>query len=245
VRSGSPIPEATLPVGTVEVWLLPVPRWSVDAGLDLLDRHERARWDRFRFDEDRGLYSAAHALLRIALSHYAAVDPRDWRFKVEPYGRPELTGTHAALGLRFNLSHTRGLAACAVTRHHTVGIDVELLRNSIDFPTIVPVHFTECECAQIAAAPAALKSEVFLSVWTMKEAYIKARGFGFSIPLNSFSVNVAPPSIRPAPDDCPFWFASLSRQERYYLVAVAVPWICPDKPPNVVYRKFEVSWLHP
>jgi 4'-phosphopantetheinyl transferase len=159
--SESSILGAALPEGTVEVWLLTVPRWPVDIGLDLLDPHERARWGGFRFDEDRRLYGAAHALLRNALSHYSAVDPRDWRFEAGPYGRPELTGALAALGLRFNLSHTRGLAACAVTRNHTVGIDVELLRTSIDFLAIAQMHFTSCECAQIAAAPAVLKPEVF------------------------------------------------------------------------------------
>ena len=91
-----------------------------------------------------------------------------------PYGRPELTGALAALGLRCNLSHTRGLAACAVTRSHTIGIDVELLRNSIDFLAIAQTHFTECECAQIAAAPTELTADVFFSIWTLKEAYLKA-----------------------------------------------------------------------
>jgi 4'-phosphopantetheinyl transferase len=244
MASNSSRSDTALPEGTVEVWLLTVPRWPVDVGLDLLDLHERARWGRFRFEEDRRLYGAAHALLRIALSHYSAVDPRDWRFAAGPYGRPELTGALATLGLRFNLSHTRGLAACAVTRNHTVGIDVELLRNSIDFLAIAQMHFTGYECAQIAAAPTALKPEIFFSIWTLKEAYIKARGFGLSLPLKSFSVNVARPGIRPAPDDCPFWYASLSRQEGGYLVAVATPSLDQDKIPIIVYRKCEASLFH-
>jgi 4'-phosphopantetheinyl transferase len=248
IREFSMVPKfsisgAALLAGNVDVWLLTVPGWPVDVGLDLLDPQERAHWARFRFDEDRRLYAAAHALLRITLSHYTVIDPRDWRFGAGPYGRPELTGALAALGLRFNLSHTRGLAACAVTRNHTIGIDVELLRNSIDFLAIAQTHFTDCECAQIAAAPAALKADVFFSVWTLKEAYLKARGFGLSLPLKSFSVNVVPPSIRPAPDDCAFWYASLAPQEGCYLVAVAAPLLDHDKMPNIVYRKCDDSWF--
>jgi 4'-phosphopantetheinyl transferase len=236
--------EAALPEDTVEVWLLSVPCGSIDAGLHLLDSHERARWGRFQFCRDRRLYSSAHALLRVALSRYAAVDPSDWRFEAGPFGRPELAGAFADLGLRFNLSHTRGLAACAITRNYAIGIDVESLGTPIDFLTIARMHFTGSECAEIAAAPAELRSDVFLSLWTLKEAYVKARGVGLSLPLKSFSVTVAPPSIRPAPDDCPNWYASLSRQDGRYLVAVAMPWISRDKSPKVVYREFEAAWLH-
>jgi 4'-phosphopantetheinyl transferase len=235
-------PVAALPEDTVEVWLLSVPPGPTDAGLDLLDSHERSRWSKFQFDRDRRLYGSAHALLRVALSHYAPVNPCDWRFEAGPFGRPELSSAFAALDLRFNLSHTRGLAACAIARNRAVGIDVELLDTPTDLRAIAQTYFTRSECAQIDTAPSALKSQVFLSIWTLKEAYIKARGVGLSLPLKSFSVTVVPPGIAPALDDYRVWYASLTQENGYYLVAVAIPWVHREAP-KVVYRKIEAPWF--
>jgi 4'-phosphopantetheinyl transferase len=234
---------AALAEDTIEVWLLSVPPGPTDAGLDLLDSHERSRWGKFHFDRDRRLYGCAHALLRVALSHYAPVNPCDWRFEAGPFGRPELASAFAGLDLRFNLSHTRGLAACVIARNRAVGIDVELLDTPADLSAIAQSYFTRCECAQISAAPSELKSEVFLSIWTLKEAYLKARGVGLAVPLRSFSVSVAPPRIRPAFDDCWDWYASLSRENGCYLVALAIPRVCRDEAPNLLYRRFEAPWF--
>jgi 4'-phosphopantetheinyl transferase len=230
--------ERSLPKGTVDVWVLSVPPGRSDAGLDLLDSNERARWHSFRFHKDRRLYSCAHALLRSALSAYTTVDPRDWKFQTGPWGRPELAGPLENVDLRFSLSHTGGLAVCAIARGHSIGIDVELINDSFDLMAIAQLNFTGSECAQIASAPAHLKPEVFCSVWTLKEAYVKARGLGLSLPLKSFSVTVAPPSIRPTADDWPHWYASLSRHEGPYLLAVAMPSVWCSEPPTISYRRF-------
>ena len=148
-----------LPPDAVHVWTLPVPPGPEDEGLDLLDTGETARWHRFRRPETRRLFAVAHALVRTALSRYAAVDPRDWRFTAGEHGRPDLAGPQT--GLSFNLTHTDGLAACAIARGLAVGIDAERRGRRLDLDGMARVAFAEPERAQFAAAAPERRGDVF------------------------------------------------------------------------------------
>ncbi|HYG91406.1 MAG TPA: 4'-phosphopantetheinyl transferase superfamily protein [Azospirillum sp.] len=214
-----PPPAGDLPPDTVYVWIQPVAPGAEDAGLDLLDDTERARWERFLRPEGRRLFAAAHALLRTTLSRYAAVDPRAWRFTAGEHGRPELAGPET--GLTFNLTHTEGLAACAVTRGIAVGIDAERADRHANLEGMARFAFAESERAQFDAAPPERRGAVFFGIWTLKEAYIKARGLGLALPLKSFAVTVDPPRIAPAPDDTTEWHAELIQPTDEHVLAVA------------------------
>src|SRR4051794_4279939 len=84
--------------------------------LGRLSEAERARHARFRFDDDRHTYLVAHALVRSALAQLAGVEVGALGFVSGEHGRPEISAPAAALAFRFNLSHTRGLVACAFSR---------------------------------------------------------------------------------------------------------------------------------
>ena len=90
----------------------------------MLDENERRRADRFHFAVDREAFTAAHALTRAMLSELTGKPSTAWRFVEGKYGRPEVATSCATGGLRFNLTHTRGLVACAVA-YRAVGVDVE------------------------------------------------------------------------------------------------------------------------
>src|SRR5207253_1525523 len=91
-----------------------------------------ARHRRFVFDRDRREYAAAHALLRTSLSRHADVAPESWTFHDEPGGKPSPVLEPGMPNLSCNLSHTRGLVACAIALGHPVGIDVEAIDRKID-----------------------------------------------------------------------------------------------------------------
>src|SRR5215813_3615442 len=94
------------------------------ADLRLLSADEQRRHDRFAFAEDRRDYAAAHALLRRRLSAAVPIPPESWAFEAAPDGKPRLsTACRLDAPLSFNLSHTRGLVACAVAPGVDVGID--------------------------------------------------------------------------------------------------------------------------
>ena len=105
----------------------PIPALGkLDSYEALLSEDERERMARFVFDHDRHAFVITRAHVRTMLSRYAAVAPADWRFVENVHGRPELFDRpEGTPDLRFNISHTDGLIACAVTIGREVGVDVE------------------------------------------------------------------------------------------------------------------------
>ena len=162
----------------------------------VLNTEERSRALGFQLEPDRRIYVVAHALLRYVVAGQIGADAGDLRFCRTHHGRPELEGRGGADGVhanvnvnvnvRFNLSHTRGLVGCAVTRAGEVGFDVEEARQPAPLE-LAPRYFSRAELDDLKAAPPAERSDRFYTLWTLKEAYIKARGLGLAIPLESFS----------------------------------------------------------
>jgi 4'-phosphopantetheinyl transferase len=107
-----------------------------------------------------------------------------------PFGKPDLS---PELGgrLRFNLSHSAGLALIAVAADSNVGVDLEQMGAQPEFAEIAGCFFSAPEVEQLNALPSHLYTERFLCCWTKKEAFVKARGEGLAIRLDSFSVPVA------------------------------------------------------
>lgn len=156
--------------------------------LALLSATERAQQLRFHFADDRLRYLVTRALVRCVLSRYAALAPAEWAFSANAQGRPAIANLEPGIdGLDFNLSHTRGLVALAVSRHRTLGVDVENVAVREVSTGIADHFFAPAEAAALAAVPPAQRQDRFFEYWTFKEAYIKARGMGLSIPLEQFS----------------------------------------------------------
>jgi 4'-phosphopantetheinyl transferase len=190
----------------------------------LLDAHEQVRAERFVFAHDREAYIAAHALARFLLSSFAALAPPAWRFAPGQYGKPEIIDHPAAAWLRFNLSHTRGLAGVAVTAARDAGVDVEAVvdgRIGIDFAERI---FAPDEVAYLRRQPASAQTEAAMTIWTLKEAFIKATGQGLSCPLKAFTVVPAELSIRfsgQLDDDPACWLLHTQKVAPRHVLAVA------------------------
>lgn len=196
--------------------------------LGLLCPEERERARRFVVEADRVAFAAAHALLRETLSAVAAVDPRDWVFIAGARGKPAITGPQAALDIRFNLTHTRGLVACAVCRGVDVGIDVEPVDRPGQPLELATRYFSLAEVRELGAQAAGDRPARFIELWTLKEAFIKAKGEGLAHPLDTFGfalrgesdIHFAPPPGEEEDD----WIFGLYRAERFRLaVAVRAP----------------------
>jgi 4'-phosphopantetheinyl transferase len=161
-----------------------------------LSSDECRRLDRLRREADRHTFLAAHALVRRALSRYADVRPEGWVFAANRWGRPEIAGPAAAPVLRFSLSHTAGLIACAVARDGDCGVDVEFLDRGGDPLKVARRVLSPEELADLEAQPAGVRRDRFLAYWTLKEAYVKARGVGLAIPLRAISFSLTGERIR-------------------------------------------------
>jgi 4'-phosphopantetheinyl transferase len=125
------------------------------------------------------------------LSCYLGGDARDFQFQYNPYGKPALKSP-CRLPLEFNLSNTRGLVVCAVTLGHAVGVDVESRDRQTDFLNLARHYFAPSEAAELERLPVARQPRRFMDLWTLKEAFIKARGMGLSLPLRSFAFSLVP-----------------------------------------------------
>lgn len=181
--------EYTLPAhGEAHVWYGDT-EVLVDSGLarayrDVLSDEERHRESCFQFDKDRRQFLFAHVLLRVVLSRYLGCRPRAIEFGQNYYGKPTLLHPEAS-ELDFNISHTSGLAVCAVGNGCHVGVDVERAGREVDELALGRRCFSRSEYELLASATN--RRQVFYRLWTLKEAYIKARGIGLSIPLADFS----------------------------------------------------------
>ena len=147
----------------------------------LLSATERARLNRLSEATDRRDYAAAHALLRTTLSMYGSVAPQSWEFTDDEFGKPHICKTPGAERLQFNLSHTRGLVACAVAQSLRVGIDVESLDRVPATDRLYERCLSESERSELAAcSPEAVQGR-FVELWTLKEAVLKALGVGLHV----------------------------------------------------------------
>lgn len=159
---------------------------------ELLNATEKKEESRFYFPRDRHRYLATRALVRTVLSRYASVDPKDWVFSRDAYGRPHIVNPQAAEArLSFNVSHTQGLIVLGVAKGRSLGVDVEnfgkrnvsinLANHFLASREVAALHEVSCHQQQYR----------FFEYWTFKESYIKARGMGCSIPLDRFSFHFA------------------------------------------------------
>ncbi|MFN0071977.1 MAG: 4'-phosphopantetheinyl transferase family protein [Chloroflexota bacterium] len=155
----------------------------------VLSSDEVARNRRFVFPQGRHEHLLTRALVRGVLSTYQpSIPPQSWRFSVNEFGRPEVAGPVCTPRLRFNVSHTSGLIVCLVTVERDVGIDVEnTTRATIGGPRIADHYFSPNEAGALRSLPEAAQHDRFFDYWTLKEAYIKARGLGLQLPLGQFS----------------------------------------------------------
>jgi 4'-phosphopantetheinyl transferase len=188
-----------------------------------LSPDERERRDRFAFERDRHQFLVTRGMLRTLLGGYLGIEPSSCAFMLNPYGRPSLTTGD----LHFNVSHTKGLVAVAFAREPEIGIDVEdLERRAVD-ADLPRRFFSPAEVEALESLPEAERASRFFDYWTLKEAYIKARGMGLSLPLDGFSMLIGDGAPRIAftssiDDDQARWqFAQFDIGPRHRL-AVAV-----------------------
>jgi 4'-phosphopantetheinyl transferase len=153
----------------------------------LLSNEERVTLARFVFPEDRHLYLVSRALVRTALSKYINIPAEQLIFILNPCGRPELSLPASCPPITFNLTHTRGLAACLIAVDMQVGVDVENAARPIFCMNLAANSLSPLEFADLQSLPDRDRSHRFFEYWTLKESYIKARGMGLSLPLQKVS----------------------------------------------------------
>lgn len=190
-----------------------------DRCLSLLSLDERARYEQIQTAAMREEYLAARALCRAALSHYAGIDPSEWRFAARAHGKPAIAAPSRFGALRFNLTHTGGLVICIVSRAGEVGVDAEETSQTVD-PSLVARHFlSRAQQAQLATLPARERLARFFEQWVLKEAYVKAIGKGLAYSPERLTIEQDESGEPVATKNCRF---SLHRPSLHHVAAAAV-----------------------
>ncbi|MFD1217573.1 4'-phosphopantetheinyl transferase family protein [Microbulbifer celer] len=172
------------------VWLLrtddiPQGTSAAQALESILSREERERQARYASDELRHQFLLSRALLRRVLGTISNRTPESLTFSRNDAGKPHLASTP---DLHFSLSHSGQWIGLAVSCESDIGIDIEQPQKPRDFMRIARHYFHPDECALLESPPQELMPVHFYRLWTMKEAFFKARGTGISEGLSRINL---------------------------------------------------------
>ncbi len=171
--------------------------WLVDTR-EIVRSGSLAEWSSCLSDDERRTRSrgldqptreqalVSRGLLRRALSKAAPVAPERWRFDVTEHGRPVAVGPRRAPS--FNISHSGGIIVCVIGDAPELGVDVEDTNRVLDLEALARVSFSARELTGLHALAGDARRERFFALWTLKEAYLKARGAGLTLPLDGFTM---------------------------------------------------------
>jgi 4'-phosphopantetheinyl transferase len=176
--------------GVVHLWQrqLNATGAEVSACYELLSIEEQERARRFRVERPRNEFVLTRGTLRSLLAQYLGGAPQEVRFRYAGQGKPALEGES---GLSFNVSHTNGLALMAFVKQRTIGVDVENVGREVGAERLAERFFSEPERQALRPLRGDELQAAFFRCWTRKEAYIKAKGDGLSLPLHQFDVSIA------------------------------------------------------
>jgi 4'-phosphopantetheinyl transferase len=220
----------------VSVWIrsLQVAPAIEQSCYELLSAQECERAARYRAGRPRNDFVLTRGTLRFLLARYLGTTPQALSFRYSKHGKPVLDGFHdrssddGLFDLRFNVSHTDGLALLAFVRKREIGIDVEKIHAVPDMRKLVERFFSLHERDSLEKLSGEELPAAFFRCWTRKEAYVKARGEGLSLPLHQFDVSVAAEvsqallATRPDASEASRWIVHDLPAGQGYAAAVAV-----------------------
>ncbi len=190
--------------------------WGADMNVDsvflktcfaMLAPDEVNRAGNYRFNKDRDHFIARRGILRSLIGDYLNYEPRKVQFAYGAFGKPFVIDQP----LYFNLTHSKDQVIFAFSRETPLGIDMELIKDGIDYMQVADHFFAPGEVASLRKKEGIDLRQSFYRCWTRKEAFIKANGDGLSFPLNQFEVSLKPNEqealieIRDSSDNVPMW----------------------------------------
>jgi 4'-phosphopantetheinyl transferase len=178
----------------VHVWYVSLaqPATRVQRLAQLLAPEESQRAASYVFARDSDRFVVGRGALRVILGRYLGCDPAALAFTNNPFGKPGLVPSAEGTDVQFNVAHSGDTCLIAATVQRRVGVDVEVLHHDIDCLRLARHCFSPYEVRVLTGLPPVLQYIAFYTGWTRKEAFIKARGEGLSLPLDQFDVTLAP-----------------------------------------------------
>ncbi len=176
---------------SVDLWLVNCQDYFSDLGklYDLLSPTEQLRANRFKFPIHQHRFIVNRSNLRIILSKYLSIAPKEIEFDYTDKGKPYLTEAINNLELNFNVSHSQNYVIYGVSKN-LIGVDIEEINPKINCQDLAKRFFCPQEFEIISNLPSPDNYRAFYLAWTSKEAYLKAIGTGLVGGLNSLELEI-------------------------------------------------------
>lgn len=169
-------------------WTTPLAETS--ERLALLSSVERQRFAAYRKEADRRRFLTGRVLARTLAAEQLGGTPADIDFDAScpecgrQHGRPRVPGT----SLELSISHSGDRIGVAVTTGCAVGLDVESTDRRAE-DSLMSYVLNAAELDTVAHLPPHDRTLAFFTLWTRKEAVMKATGRGLRIPLRSITLS--------------------------------------------------------
>jgi 4'-phosphopantetheinyl transferase len=168
---------------------------TIELLTNVLCESEIIRYEKLKDEKARCQYLVAHTLLRRTLSFLLPINLAEWQFTYSHSGKPVINVSSISSIPHFSISHTDGLAICAVSKECSIGVDAEKIDKNIDFTSLWQLTMSKAEQEQLATADSKARSNLFYKLWTLKESILKATGKGLELPLSQVSIYVSDDNV--------------------------------------------------
>ena len=156
---------------SISIWGIQVSKYSknIENIYKILSINEQAKANNFKNKNHARASVLARGALRILLGAYENSAPEELNFSKTKDGKPFLPNSR----INFNISHSSDWIILAFCKDHSIGVDLEAIRD-IDFLRISKRYFNQEE--QIFLINSEDPKRLFFDLWSRKEAIIKAKG---------------------------------------------------------------------
>jgi 4'-phosphopantetheinyl transferase len=191
-----------------------------------LPQSERDRFHRYRHPIAAYQFLIGRLLIRGWLESVSGTPASEWQLVDAERGRPEIA--HPPSPWSFNLAHSGNVVACVLSSIAGVGVDLEDLERRPMTRDLARRFCAPAEVADIEGQAESSQTRRFLTYWTLKEAYLKARGLGIAVHLADleFTLSGTHPTIdfrESLAGTSREWAFELFHPTPRYLLSVAVP----------------------
>ena len=163
-------------------------------------------YHRYKVEFKKIEFLVGRALAKAVIGKCLGKSPETIHFRKNPYGKLYINdqpGCKKGHSLQFNIAHSQNMVVCAVTLEDEIGVDVEKVEGPI--VDIVNRFFAAGEKVYLSQHPSEKQNKIAYQLWTLKEAFVKAKGVGLSLSLDNFDVTLLRQNIflkcfEPKPD---------------------------------------------
>ncbi len=152
--------------------------------MNQLSREEKQRVTQLKITAKKYEFAKVRSALRILLGRYLSITPSGVVLASNSHGKPYIKGQN----ISFNVSHSYGKALIGMTRSAVLGLDIEKIRDKIDWLGLSRRYFSKKESQELKNAEPESVKKLFFTCWTRKEAFVKALGRGIGYGLGNFDV---------------------------------------------------------